>query len=212
MVLSDGANIRQWKGTSRPDDEYLEFCKAEGKSPDVPFKGNFNVRVPQDLHQRAALYAEEHQVSLLNAVVQDALREYLSTLESQRPPNPTSQKRDVGRFTAALHSPLTAIPKLHSRSDCAYTWREIERTSQETIGYSCRAIPTACEYGAAAVHNLKDSMQQRGRPRDRICLCVTRISFAMRRRWLYPSLLSEISSKILRDHIEAAQPPESSQA
>ena len=61
-------------------DEYLEFCKAEGKSPDVPFKGNFNVRVPQDLHQRAALYAEEHEVKL-NAVVQDALREYLTHAE-----------------------------------------------------------------------------------------------------------------------------------
>jgi len=27
------------------------------------FQGSFNVRIPQDLHQRAALYAEEHDLS-----------------------------------------------------------------------------------------------------------------------------------------------------
>jgi predicted HicB family RNase H-like nuclease len=81
MVLYDGASIREIEKNFRGAvDEYLEFCKAEGKSPDVPFKGNFNVRVPQDLHQRAALYAEEHEVKL-NAVVQDALREYLTHAE-----------------------------------------------------------------------------------------------------------------------------------
>jgi predicted HicB family RNase H-like nuclease len=81
MVLYDGASIREIEKNFRGAvDEYLEFCKAEGKSPDVPFKGNFNVRVPQDLHQRAALYAVEHDLKL-NAVVQVALREYLTHAE-----------------------------------------------------------------------------------------------------------------------------------
>jgi predicted HicB family RNase H-like nuclease len=31
-------------------DEYLAFCKAEGKTPDAPFKGSFNIRISQDLH------------------------------------------------------------------------------------------------------------------------------------------------------------------
>jgi predicted HicB family RNase H-like nuclease len=46
----------------------------------MPFKGSFNVRIPQDLHQRAALYAEEHDLKL-NAVVQQALKEYLTHAE-----------------------------------------------------------------------------------------------------------------------------------
>ena len=58
-------------------DEYLAFCKAEGKVPNTPFKGSFNVRLPQDLHQRAALYAEEHNRKL-NAVVHEALEEFLT--------------------------------------------------------------------------------------------------------------------------------------
>ena len=81
MVSFDGTGVKSIEKNFRGAvDEYLEFCKAEGKTPDVPFKGNFNVRVPQDLHQRAALYAEEHEVKL-NAVVQDALREYLTHAE-----------------------------------------------------------------------------------------------------------------------------------
>jgi predicted HicB family RNase H-like nuclease len=58
-------------------DEYLAFCKETGKTPDVPFKGTFNVRVGRDLHRRAALLAEARKTKL-NTVVQEALEEYLS--------------------------------------------------------------------------------------------------------------------------------------
>ena len=57
-------------------DEYLEFCASEGKTPDTPYKGTFNVRLARDLHKRAALYAIEHNQKL-NNVVRDALEEYL---------------------------------------------------------------------------------------------------------------------------------------
>lgn len=81
MVSFEGTNVKSletnFKGAV---DEYLAFCKAEGKTPDAPFKGNFNVRVPQDLHQRAAQYAVEHDLKL-NAVVLVALREYLTHAE-----------------------------------------------------------------------------------------------------------------------------------
>ena len=58
-------------------DEYLAFCESEGKKPDVAFKGSFNVRLSQDLHQKAAIFAEQHKRKL-NAVVSDALTDYLS--------------------------------------------------------------------------------------------------------------------------------------
>jgi predicted HicB family RNase H-like nuclease len=61
-------------------DEYLAFCAKRKKAADIPFKGSFNVRVPQELHMRAALYAEEHNLKL-NAVVQQALKEYLTHAE-----------------------------------------------------------------------------------------------------------------------------------
>jgi predicted HicB family RNase H-like nuclease len=81
MVSYGGTNVRSLEKNFREAvDEYLEFCKAEGKTPNQPFKGSFNVRVPQDLHKRAALYAEENDLKL-NAVVQEALQEFLTHAE-----------------------------------------------------------------------------------------------------------------------------------
>lgn len=57
-------------------DEYLAFCEAEGKQPEKPFKGTFNVRVKPRLHKLAALRAIEENKKL-NNVVEEALEEYL---------------------------------------------------------------------------------------------------------------------------------------
>jgi predicted HicB family RNase H-like nuclease len=81
MVSYEGTDVRGLeKNFKSAVDEYLRFCKAEGKTPDTPFKGSFNVRLTPDLHKRAALYAEEHSRKL-NTVVQDALQEYLTHAE-----------------------------------------------------------------------------------------------------------------------------------
>ena len=63
-------------------DEYFAFCAEEGKTPDHPFKGSFNIRVGSDLHKRAALFAEEHNQKL-NAVVSEALEEFLTQAQAQ---------------------------------------------------------------------------------------------------------------------------------
>lgn len=77
MVTYEGSNVRALeKNFKAAVDEYLRFCEAEGKTPDVPFKGSFNVRLTRDLHKRAVLYAEENDRKL-NNVVQDALNEFL---------------------------------------------------------------------------------------------------------------------------------------
>jgi len=51
-------------------DTYLADCKAEGKKTEKPFKGNFNVRIPATLHQKAALLAMEAKTSLNNFVAE----------------------------------------------------------------------------------------------------------------------------------------------
>ncbi|WP_162340433.1 type II toxin-antitoxin system HicB family antitoxin [Cyclobacterium salsum] len=55
-------------------DAYLADCKEGGKSPEKPFKGSFNVRIPATLHQRAALLAMEAKTSLNNFVA-EAIRD-----------------------------------------------------------------------------------------------------------------------------------------
>lgn len=51
-------------------DNYLELCKKAGKSPDKEFKGTFNVRIPAELHKKAALAAAEQKMTLNQYVVQ----------------------------------------------------------------------------------------------------------------------------------------------
>lgn len=54
-------------------DSYLETCKESGIEPKKPFKGSFNVRIGQELHQKAAKRAKERGKSL-NDYVKDAIK------------------------------------------------------------------------------------------------------------------------------------------
>jgi predicted HicB family RNase H-like nuclease len=58
-------------------DDYIQDCKATGKTPDKPFKGSFNVRIEPDLHREASLYAMQHG-STLNSVIKEALNKFIS--------------------------------------------------------------------------------------------------------------------------------------
>ncbi len=53
-------------------DLYLQACVEDGKKPDTPFKGVFNVRLDPDLHRRVAEMALDEDLSL-NAFVNKAL-------------------------------------------------------------------------------------------------------------------------------------------
>ncbi|HFR5753487.1 TPA: type II toxin-antitoxin system HicB family antitoxin, partial [Shigella sonnei] len=58
-------------------DLYLQSCVEDGKEPDAPFKGVFNVRLDPDLHRRVAEMAMEEDLSL-NAFVNKALEKEVS--------------------------------------------------------------------------------------------------------------------------------------
>lgn len=77
-VTYEGEDVRSLEANfAAAVDEYLAFCAAEGKTPDTPFKGVFNVRVSPELHRRAAQYASEHHRKL-NNVVTEALEKLLA--------------------------------------------------------------------------------------------------------------------------------------
>jgi predicted HicB family RNase H-like nuclease len=57
-------------------DDYLDLCQREGRRPEQPFSGTFNVRTGPDLHRRAASLAKAQRTTL-NRVVSEALRRYL---------------------------------------------------------------------------------------------------------------------------------------
>lgn len=77
LVTYEGEDAKGIKAAFREAvDDYLQLCEAEGRKPDVPLKGSFNVRPGPDLHRRAMLYAKRRGLNL-NTVVSDALRRYL---------------------------------------------------------------------------------------------------------------------------------------
>jgi predicted HicB family RNase H-like nuclease len=57
-------------------DDYLALCEEQGREPELPLKGSFNVRPGRDLHRRAMVFARRKGMNL-NAVVSEALRRYL---------------------------------------------------------------------------------------------------------------------------------------
>jgi len=59
-------------------DFYLDGCRKDGEEPEKPFSGKFVVRLSPTTHRRASTLARVKDRSL-NAVVVEALEEYLST-------------------------------------------------------------------------------------------------------------------------------------
>lgn len=58
-------------------DTYLASCAKNGKEPEHPFKGSFNVRVSPCTHKQASEYANSHDMSL-NTLVNQAIRMFLT--------------------------------------------------------------------------------------------------------------------------------------
>ena len=79
LVNYEGTNVDELETAFREAvDDYLELCQDQGKKPDQPFKGSFNVRTGTDLHRQAALYAQQNGLNL-NKVVVEALKNFLPT-------------------------------------------------------------------------------------------------------------------------------------
>jgi predicted HicB family RNase H-like nuclease len=77
LISYEGTDIESLRNAfEEAVDDYLDLCKQEGRTPEQPFSGTFNVRTGPDLHRRAALLARE-QGTTLNRVVSEALQRYL---------------------------------------------------------------------------------------------------------------------------------------
>ena len=73
LITFEGTSVTELKAAFKDAiEDYLETCKTIGKSPDKAYKGAFNVRVPAGLHKKAALLAQQHQITL-NDFVKSAL-------------------------------------------------------------------------------------------------------------------------------------------
>lgn len=72
-VTFEGKSTKELKEAFKDSiEDYIETCKALGKSPEKSYKGAFNVRVGVDLHKKAAITASRYKISL-NEFVKKAI-------------------------------------------------------------------------------------------------------------------------------------------
>jgi predicted HicB family RNase H-like nuclease len=75
VVTFKGASVKELQKSFRESiDDYLIFCKRMGKTPDVPASGKLILRMPPELHSRAAVIAKSEGKSL-NSWVAEAVKE-----------------------------------------------------------------------------------------------------------------------------------------
>jgi predicted HicB family RNase H-like nuclease len=73
VVVFEGSSVDELLAAfQEATDDYLETCITLHKSPDKPYNGSFNVRIPRDLHRQAALMAQQKNITL-NQFVRDAI-------------------------------------------------------------------------------------------------------------------------------------------
>lgn len=53
-------------------DDYLETCQAEGKAPELAFKGSFNIRLSPELHKKLYIYTTAHRITM-NKYIEETL-------------------------------------------------------------------------------------------------------------------------------------------
>lgn len=79
LIAYEGTSVKELKKAFHEAvDDYLETCREMGREPQKAFKGSFNVRIPSDLHRKAAKKATMMGISL-NQFVQKALEDEVAT-------------------------------------------------------------------------------------------------------------------------------------
>jgi predicted HicB family RNase H-like nuclease len=74
VITFQGESVAQVKKAFHESvDDYLEFCKARGETPDKPYSGQFVTRIPPDLHRQVHVAAMLSGKSL-NAWVAEQLQ------------------------------------------------------------------------------------------------------------------------------------------
>lgn len=73
VITFYGASVAELRKEMRLSvDEYLAFCREQGRPPEKPFSGKLILRTNPELHRRVALEAARHRLSM-NAYLQEIL-------------------------------------------------------------------------------------------------------------------------------------------
>lgn len=92
-------------------DDYLDFCRERGESPDKPFSGQFVTRISPDLHRRVNDAAARSGKSL-NAWVAEQLQ---SAVQQSTTDEASIQKHTRSRVKTAASSPTNTTSRPRNR-------------------------------------------------------------------------------------------------
>ncbi len=104
VVTFQGRSVEEIERAFRGSvDDYLAFCRQRGEQPDKPCSGRFVVRIPPDLHRRAAMLAGAAGQSL-NAWLTECLgRQVTEELRAPRPATVGPVARNRNRRRPRTH-------------------------------------------------------------------------------------------------------------
>ena len=65
LVSFEGTSVKGLKQSFyEAVDDYLDTCKEQGKEPEKTYKGSFNIRIPSELHRKAAIVSAGKNMTL----------------------------------------------------------------------------------------------------------------------------------------------------
>lgn len=87
IITFEGSSVEELKKAFHDSvDDYLEWAAADGFVPERPYSGRLMLRLPPELHRRAAALAQKRGESLNNLVRECVLRELGATPTAPRVP------------------------------------------------------------------------------------------------------------------------------
>ena len=77
VITFQGTSVEELEQAFKDSvDEYLDFCEELGRAPERPFSGKLVLRLPQEMHAKAAYEAKCHGLSL-NAWIKQGIQQLL---------------------------------------------------------------------------------------------------------------------------------------
>lgn len=99
LIMYDGETLEELKESFElAVDDYLEICEEEGKLPDKPCSGTFNIRMTEELHRRCIHEANSLGLSL-NAFVSKCINYYFEETSIKEEFSLINEKHLISRLT-----------------------------------------------------------------------------------------------------------------
>jgi len=79
VITFYGTSVAELREEMRKSvEEYLEFCREQGREPEQPFSGKLIIQTSPELHRRVALEAARRHVNM-NIYIQKVLEQAVTT-------------------------------------------------------------------------------------------------------------------------------------